>query len=95
MTIKTIDVQHAADLFDLGAEETSCPWRWIADVRARRNGAGRYMVVRPDPDDGTHWGVLYAPGGYPWDDLTLQSLPLTRLYPHTVTTVEWRTEANR
>lgn len=99
---RTIDPQHAEELSDGGT--TAGPWTLIADIR-RSSGRWREqrrMILRRD--DGTHWGLDYACGLTEYQDHDLPWLaagsgyalvdtriPLVRLYPHTVTRVEYRT----
>lgn len=57
----------------------------------------RYWMVLRDADDAI-WGIEYGVGlteaqedDLPWKEIR-SPLPLRRLYPHTVTTTEYRTE---
>jgi hypothetical protein len=63
----------------------------------------RYWLVVRDHED-AHWGVSYGLGlteyqehDFPWSSYSATAtpdtmLPLTRLYPHTVTSVRYRTK---
>lgn len=98
-TAKTIDPQHAADLYDSEDGETVGPWARVGDqlVSAGRWTERRWLVV--SDEDGHEWGVPYEVGltesqeiDLPWDRFPDRPLTLTRLYPHEVTRIEYRTE---
>ncbi len=104
MTDLTIDPQHAADLYDLEqlANDTPGefgPWAYVGTqhVRNTRWEEVHWLVVRE-----AHTGDLYGPeyrigltedqsNDLPWDDGD-DPLPLTRLYAHEVTRVEYSTK---
>lgn len=110
---KTIDPQHAADLFalfdDHGVIDDDDPvqddtttmheWVLLGSTPSRQSRwHEKYWMVLRDADDAL-WGLEYGVGltedqedDLPWDRAT-KPLPLTRLYPHAVTTVEYRTKS--
>lgn len=108
---KTIDPQHAADLYELldyehgktnpspPMDDTCVAHEWVligsTHIRTAR-WEERYWLVLRDADDVT-WGIQYGIGltecqddYLPWKERT-DPLQLTQLYPHEVTTVEYRT----
>lgn len=102
---KTIDPQHAADLFALFDDHGEIDDNYVAHGWVVLGSAPtrqsrwheRYWMVPRDADDAL-WGLEYGVGlvedvedDLPWDGHP-GPLPLARLYPHTVTTVEYRTK---
>lgn len=94
----TISAAHAEELHEV--EGQVGPWTYVTD---QKNGSGRWrehhtMVVADE--QGQHWGVEYAVGltemqdhEYPWRGVADgHQIPLRRLYPHTVTTIKYKTE---
>lgn len=107
---KTIDPEHAADLFELFDDHgvidddppqddttTAREWTVLGSTPSRQSRwHERYWMVLRDADDAL-WGLEYGVGltedqedDHPWDGAT-GPLSLVRLYPHAVTTVEYRT----
>lgn len=101
MTGKTIDPQHAYDLFADGCAEpghTAGPWMFVGTqhVRTARWEEVYWMVVR-EQNTSDLYGVEYREGltenqetGYPWDDDDAKPLPLVPVTVHEVRTVEYR-----
>jgi hypothetical protein len=108
VTAKTIDPQHAADLYELldsehGAtydhqDDTNTAHEWIlrGSTPARTSRWHKIYWLVLENEAGEFWGLLYGTGlteshedDLPWEE-TEQLLPLTRLYPHTVTRTEYR-----
>lgn len=96
---KTIDPSDAQDLMWNEDGTTFDDWTRLTDIlkETRRWYESRILVLRHA--DGSVWGLNYSKGmteqqesEYPWDDLA-GPVPLTRLYPHEVTTIEYRTTA--
>jgi hypothetical protein len=104
---KTIDPQHAAELYGdldhiggttIKTTSKAGPWSLIGrqHIRTARWEEVYWLVV--SDEDGDIYGVEYREGlteeqetTCPWEGSN-EPLPLTRLYPHTVTTVEYRTK---
>lgn len=100
----TIEPGHAEELYDaLGgrhgelADGDATAGRWAllgSQLESRFRWHDSYWLVVQDPD-GIPWGLYYTIGTggeadrLPWLD-TAEPLPLTRLYPHTVTRVKYR-----
>lgn len=96
----TISAAHAEELHEVEEGKVG-PWTYVTD---QKTGSGRWrehhtMVIADE--QGQHWGVEYAVGltemqdhEYPRqvedDD---HQIPLTRLYPHTVTAIEYKTKS--
>jgi hypothetical protein len=103
MTGKTIDPQHACDLFADGCAEpghTAGPWMFVGTqhVRTARWEEVYWMVVR-EQNTSDLYGVEYREGltenqetEYPWEE-SEAPLSLVRLYSHEVTTFEYRKAA--
>jgi hypothetical protein len=108
---KTIDPEHAADVYalfdDHGVIDENPPlddnnvahgWVLLGSVPSRQSRwHEKYWMLLRDADDAL-WGLEYGVGltedqedDLPWRDHA-GPLPLVRLYPHTVTTVEYRTK---
>ncbi|MFI6819754.1 hypothetical protein ACIBJE_02230 [Micromonospora sp. NPDC050187] len=96
--MKTIEPDHAAELHEDGEPgATAGPWTLAGTqhIRQSRWHDIYWLVVRDEA--GEHWGLEYREGltesqesERPWDDAE-EPLALTRLYPHEVTRVEYRT----
>lgn len=77
---------------------TAGPWTLVGSSHKRESRwHNRYWLIVRD-QDGADWGVEYGIGlteiqenDLPWDNAR-GPLPLTRLYPHTVTNVQYRTK---
>lgn len=90
--------EHAGELYELGeVGATAGPWTYVGrqHIRTRRWSDQYYLVVRDA--EGEHWGLVFDEGltesqenDLPWDD-DGGELSLTRLYPHEVVRVEYRT----
>lgn len=97
---RTILAEHAAELHEIDEPGTTAgPWTHVGrqHVRTSRWHEYYYLVVRDET--GGHWGVLFGEGltesqehNLPWEDDESAELPLTRLYPHEVIRVEYRTK---
>lgn len=96
----TIDAATAESLAedDDGYTENGWTRMTVLDGDARRWQQNHTLVLRNN--DGEFWGLAYATGlteyqdhTYPWRDVPDdKQLPLTRLYPHTITKVVYRTK---
>lgn len=94
----TILPEHAESLHEQQMVGATCgPWAYVAveHIRTRRWSEQYYLVVRNA--EGEHWGLVFDEGlteeqefTPPWEGAT-DPLPLTRLYPHEVVKVEYRT----
>jgi hypothetical protein len=98
---KTIDPQHAADLFDSSDGEIAGPWtrKGIQHRRTSRWEEHYWLVVADE--DGATWGLPYSQGlteiqetEWPWEKNDDDPLPLVRLFPCEVVKVEYRTETS-
>lgn len=97
-----IDSMTAQTLHDLGVGRSIGDldgfWDYIADqVEGDSRWHRNHLMVVSDPN-GEHWGLPYRVGAteeqehdYPWEGHE-ERLTLTRLYPHQVTTIVYRTE---
>lgn len=104
MTNRTADTQaaaihpdHAAEMYDCSNGATAGPWTRVGrqHIRTSRWMEIYYLVVADE--EGRYWGIRFDEGlteeqenELPWDKAETP-LPLTRLYPHKVTTTEYRT----
>jgi hypothetical protein len=101
---KTISPDHAAALYEAEDGEFIDTWARIGneedDPKSRTSRwHERYWLLLRD-EDGATWGLEYGVGltedqenDYPWEQYgTERPLPLTRLYAHEVTTIEWSTK---
>jgi len=88
------------DIDDSYQDDTNTAHNWVvlgSTPSRQSRWHERYWMVLRDADDAL-WGLEYGVGlvedvedDLPWDDAR-QPMALTRLYPHTVTTVEYRTK---
>ena len=104
----TISAEHAKDLFHLYDDHAPLPedeqdhahgWTVLGSSPSGRDGRWHeryWMLLRNEA--GETYGVEYGVGltedqedDYPWSWGT-SDIPLLRLYPHTVTTVKYRTK---
>lgn len=98
--MNTISASDAAELYEAGG--TAGPWTIVGATDSHYSRQSRWhnrywLVVRDG--NGNDWGIEYGIGltenqehDLPWDDVPDdRQLPLVRLYPQEVTTVEYRT----
>lgn len=102
MNQKTIRPEETAELYELADGETRYGWTRVGtdDKHYSRQSRwhNRYWLVLRD-DTGDTWGLEYGIGltedqenDLPWEGRS-KPVPLHRLYPHTVTRVEYREDA--
>jgi hypothetical protein len=94
---KTIDPDTAADFHEVQEGGFGGEWKFVTvqPIRTSRWHEINWLVVQHE--DGDFYGLEFRDGltedqenEHPWDDAD-GPLPLTRLYPREVTTVEYRT----
>lgn len=94
-----IDPELAEELHESEDGDTVLRWTRVTDIRGEaRRWMERHTLVIKDADD-RFWGLDYEvglteeqPNEYPWRGTGDEPLALTRLYPHTVTTTDYRTK---
>lgn len=97
----TIDPEIAEELYESDDGDQVGDWIRVADVEgdARRWMQTHTLVIRDDA--GQHYGIRYQrglteeqPDEFPWGDRwnkPAEPIAMTRLYPHVVTVVKYRT----
>ena len=103
---KTISAADAAELYADGEGalgDTAGPWTLAGHAQEHPHRQSRWhqrhwLLLQDERGDtyGLDFGfglTEYQEHDFPWDDAPDdRMLPLTRLYPHTVTTVKYRTK---
>lgn len=98
---RTISPEDASELYELDEPGTVAgPWTFVGRQHIRTHRwFERYCLVVKDASDDTYWGLVFDEGlteaqenNLPWEASNPKLMPLTRLYPHEVRRVEYRTK---